>query len=158
LTKRLAGIGRLMTETTVGKQNKPWQFQPGHSGNPKGRPKGCRHRATVAAEALLDGEAEGLTRKAIGLALAGDATALRLCLERILPARRDRPVRLQTPEIEGVQDLAKATAALLEAVATGELTPAEAGEVGRLVEVHRRTVETVELEERLRRLEEVQKP
>jgi Family of unknown function (DUF5681) len=150
--------GRLMTETTVGKQNKPWQFQPGRSGNPKGRPKGCRHRATVAAEALLNGEAEGLTRKAIELALAGDATALRLCLERILPARKDRPVRLQIPEIEGVQDLGKATAALLEAVATGELTPAEAGEVAKLVEVHRRTVETVDLEERLRRLEAGQKP
>jgi hypothetical protein len=145
-----------MSETTVGKQNKPWQFQPGRSGNPKGRPKGCRHRATVAAEALLDGEAEGLTRKAIELALAGDTTALRLCLERILPARKDRPVRLQTPQIEGVQDLAQATAALLEAVATGELTPAEAGEVGKLVEVHRRTVETVELEGRLRRVEEAQ--
>jgi hypothetical protein len=89
-----------MTKTTVQKQNRPWQFQLGQLGNPKGRPKGCRHRATVAAEALLDGEAEGLTRKAIELALAGDTTALRLCLERILPARKDRPIRLQIPQIE----------------------------------------------------------
>ena len=148
----------MMTETTVGKQNKPWQFQPGQSGNPKGRPRGCRHRATVAAEALLDGEAEGLTRKAIELALAGDTTALRLCLERILPPRKDRPVQLELPPIEGVQDLARATMVLLGAVAAGELTPAEAGEVAKLVEAHRRTIETVELEERLRRLENGQKP
>jgi hypothetical protein len=47
---------------------------------------------------------------------------------------------------------------LLEGVAAGALTPAEAGEVAKLVEVHRRTVETVELEERLRRLEAGQKP
>jgi hypothetical protein len=47
---------------------------------------------------------------------------------------------------------------LLQAVAAGEITPAEAGEVAKLVEVHRRTVETVELEERLRRLENGQKP
>jgi hypothetical protein len=33
-------------------------FQPGQSGNPKGRPRGARHKATLAAEALLDGEAE----------------------------------------------------------------------------------------------------
>jgi hypothetical protein len=129
-----------MTETTVRKQNKSWQFQPGQSGNPKGRPQGCRHRATVAAEALLDGEAEGLTRKAIELALAGDTTALRLCIERILPARKDRPVQLQVPEIEGVEDLTKATMALVQAVAAGELSPTEAAEVAKLVEAHRRTV------------------
>ena len=49
------------------------------------RPKGARNRATLAAETLLDGEAEALTRKAVELALAGDTTALRLCLERVLP-------------------------------------------------------------------------
>jgi hypothetical protein len=108
-------------------------------------------------EALLDGEAESLTRKAIELALAGDTTALRLCLERILPIRKDRPVQLELPPIEGVRDLARATMVLLQAVAAGEITPAEAGEVAKLVEVHRRTVETVELEERLRRVEERQR-
>jgi Family of unknown function (DUF5681) len=59
------------------------RFQPGRSGNPSGRPRGARHRATLAAEALLDGEAAALTRKAIERALEGDATAMRLCLERI---------------------------------------------------------------------------
>ena len=54
---------------------------------------GARHKATVAAEALLDGEAEALTRKAVEMALAGDGTALRLCLDRIIPPRRERPVR-----------------------------------------------------------------
>ena len=49
----------------------------GQSGNPAGKPKGARHRATLAAETLLDGEAEALTRKAIALALAGDPIALR---------------------------------------------------------------------------------
>ena len=47
------------------------------SGDPAGRTKGARNRATLAAEALLEGEAEALTRKAIELALAGDPTALR---------------------------------------------------------------------------------
>ena len=59
-------------------------FPPGVSGNPAGRLPGTRNRATMAAEALLDGEAEALTRKAIEMAMAGDTTALRLCLERIL--------------------------------------------------------------------------
>ena len=53
-------------------------FQRGQSGNPNGKPKGVRNRATLAAEALLDGEAEALTRKVVEMALAGDSTAMRL--------------------------------------------------------------------------------
>src|SRR5262245_39750900 len=47
-------------------------FKPGQSGNPDARAKGARNRATVAAERLLDGEADTLTRKAIELAKDGD--------------------------------------------------------------------------------------
>jgi hypothetical protein len=65
-------------------------------------------------------------------------------------------VQLQIPEIQDAQGLTKTTMALLEAVAAGELTPAEAGQVAKLVEAHRRTVETVELEQRLQRIEEAQ--
>jgi hypothetical protein len=64
------------------------QFKPGQSGNPSGRPKGARNKSTVAAEALLDGESESLTRRCIDLAMEGDPTALRLCLTRILPVKR----------------------------------------------------------------------
>src|SRR5204863_8750758 len=60
-------------------------FQPG---NPRG-PRGAPHKATIAAEALLDGEAEGLTRKAIEAALGGDTAALRLCIDGIVPLRRE---------------------------------------------------------------------
>jgi len=75
-----------MTEFAAGKQRgRP--FERGVSGNPAGKPKGARHRATLAAEALLDGEAEALTRKAIELALEGNIFALKICLDRILPAR-----------------------------------------------------------------------
>lgn len=86
-----------MAERTAGKQRgRP--FRRGESGNPAGRPIGARHKATVAAEALLDGEAERLTRKVLEMALAGDIVAMRLCLERILPPRRERPVRFKLPE------------------------------------------------------------
>ena len=66
-------------------------FPKGTSGNPAGKPCGARHRTTRAAELLLDGEARALTRKCIELAKEGDRSALRLCLERIIPPRRDRP-------------------------------------------------------------------
>src|SRR3954452_1367090 len=108
-------------------------FQPGQSGNPRGRPVGSRHRATLAAEALLDGEAETITRTAIELAKGGDTVALRLCMERLCPPRRDRPVSFTLPAIETVADVAKASGALLQAVAGGDLTPSEAAELGRLI-------------------------
>jgi hypothetical protein len=126
------------------------KFRPG---NP-GRPKGARHKTTLAIEAILDGEAEALTRTAIELAKAGDTTALRLCLERLAPPRKDRPVKLALPPLEGPEDAMTATAALLQAVATGELTPSEAETVGKLLETHRRVTELVDVEARLTRLEQ----
>ena len=91
-------------------------------GNP-GKPKGSRHKATQASLALLEGEAEALTRKAVDTALAGDTTALRLCLERIAPVRKDAPVQFALPEMSSAEDAAKAAASVLTAVSDGELTP-----------------------------------
>ena len=73
---------------TVEKQDS--RFQKGRSGNPNGRPKGSRNRTTIACEALLEEEAGALTRKAIQMAKDGDTIALRLCLDRIYPVRKDR--------------------------------------------------------------------
>jgi len=63
-------------------------FRPGQSGNPTGKPKGTRHRATMLAERLLDGEAEAMVRAVIEKAKQGDMTALRLCLGFIIVNRR----------------------------------------------------------------------
>jgi hypothetical protein len=76
---------------------------PLRSGNPAGRPRGARNRATIAAEALLEGEAEALTRKAIELAMAGDPTALRLCLERLVPPRKGRAVAFDLPALDDLR-------------------------------------------------------
>ena len=122
------------------------------TGNP-GKPKGTRHKATQAALALLDGEAEALTRQAVTMALGGDTTALRLCLERIAPPRRDAPVTFDLPPMETARDAAKAAGAVLGAVAEGELTPGEGASLMALVEGFRRTLETTELEARVAALE-----
>ena len=101
-------------------------FQKGRSGNPAGRPRGSRNRSKQFIEELLDGEAGALTRKAVALALDGDPNALRLCVERILAPRRERPVQLDLPPIRNVADIAGAMAAITNAVAKGDLTPGEA--------------------------------
>lgn len=122
------------------------------AGNP-GRPPGARHKATRAALALLDGEAEALSRKAVELALGGDATALRLCLERIAPPRKDAPVTFALPLINSAADAAEAMAAVVSAVADGGLTPMEGASVAGLVEAYRKTLETADLEARIAALE-----
>jgi hypothetical protein len=143
----------MSAEITTGKQRgRP--FQKGCSGNPQGRPLGARNAATVIAEQLLDGEAQTITRKVIELAKQGDLTALRLCLERIVPPRRERPVNFTLPEINSVDHAANAMAAITTAVANGELTPSEAAELSRVIEGYVKAMEATEIERRLRLLEE----
>jgi len=122
-------------------------------GNP-GRPVGSRHKTTRAVEALLEGEAEKISRKAIDLALEGDATALRLCLERIAPARKDSPVKFVLPAMTNSSEAVVAASAVLRAVSDGELTPAEGATVMNLVEGFRRVLETSEFDARITALEE----
>ena len=129
------------------------RFKPGRSGNPSGRPKGVRNKSTMAAEALLNGESEALTRRCIDLALEGDHTALRLCLSRILPVKRERTIELDLPALEGSQDSLRAIATVLEAVGSGTITPSEGQSLASLLETHRRTFEVEELERRLEALE-----
>ena len=113
-------------ENTPGKQRgRP--FVRGKSGNPAGKPAGARHKVTRAVEALLEGQHEALTQKAIDLALAGDGPALRLCLDRIAPPRKDSPVSFPLPPILTAADTVQASSSLLAAVAEGEVTPDEAG-------------------------------
>ena len=139
------------TEKTVPKQLTP--FKPGQSGNPAGR-KGARHKTTIAIEALLDGEADALTRKAIELAKDGDLQALRLCMDRIAPPRKDSFVVLELPKMETAGDAVKAIGAIVDAVSIGELTPSEADVLSRIVQQFSKTIETAELEQRIKALEE----
>src|SRR5262249_24559088 len=122
-------------------------FVKGRSGNPRGRPVGRRNNKTLAAAALLDGESEGLTRKAVELALAGDPTALRLCIERILPPCRERAVRFELPPIENAADVSVAMNAVTSALARGIITPGEAERIANVVEPFARASATTKRSE-----------
>ena len=121
------------------------RFRKGVSGNPSGKPRGCRNKATRAAEILLAGEAEALTRVLIERAKAGDPTALRLATERICPPIRERTVRVEIPPVADAADLLKAMGRLFEAVVSGEISPSEGQVIAALLELKRRAFETAEL-------------
>jgi hypothetical protein len=129
-------------------------FEPGQSGNPAGKPKGTRHRVTLLADQLLDGAAEAIVQKVIEKAKQGDMTALRLCLDRVVPPRRERAVYFRLPELRSPGDAAGAMGAIVEAMASGYLTPSEAAELSRLVEAYVRSLEATEFDQRIRALEE----
>ena len=118
-----------------------------------GRPRGTRNKTTQAVAALLEGEADKLTRKAIEMALDGDTVALRLCLERIHPLKKDAPVSFGLPPMNDAEGAVQALGSLLAGVANGDLTPLEASAIANLIEGYRKTLETMELEERISALE-----
>src|SRR5271167_4412133 len=127
-------------------------FEKDRSGNPGGRRRGSRNRATLAAATLLAGESEALTRKAVEMALAGDPTAMRLCMERVLPPCRERTVKFRLPPVEGTltgdscgpsfRDGSRAMNAVTSALAHGEITPGEAERIAGVVETFVRAIET----------------
>lgn len=118
-----------------------------------GRPAGARNRTTTAVLELLEGQAEALTQRAVEMALAGDTVALRLCMDRIAPPKKDAPVSFAIPAMTSAKDAAEAAGAVLQAVSTGDLTPTEAAQVMGLVDSYRRTLEVTELEARVEALE-----
>jgi len=137
----MADVGLQKTGITGEGRDGRGRFRRGQSGNPDGRPVGSLNRATRAAALLLDGEAEALTRKAVEMALGGDAVALRLCLDRVLGARRGRPVELVVPAIASAGDLVAAMNAVTAAATQGAITPDEAVALSHMVDSFNRTFE-----------------
>lgn len=127
-------------------------FKKGVSGNPDGKPRGTRHKATQAALTLLDGETEALARKAIELALNGDVMALRLCLERVAPALKSTAplLSLDMPKPDNLTDTAKA---FLHGAANGKIPPDIAASLISAVSSTARVQEHEHIKERLQALE-----
>src|SRR3989454_4271388 len=128
-------------------------FQKGESGNPAGRPRGSRNRATLLMESLLADDAEAIGRKAIEMAKQGDMAAIRLCMDRLSPPRKGEPVAFELPPLDKPADSVAAVAKIAAAVAAGELTPSEAAELAKVIDVYVRAIETKAFDERLTKIE-----
>ncbi len=124
------------------------KFQPGVSGNPRGRP---RKRAVTNEELRgeLRTEIPAILKSLVQRALEGDTASAKLVLERAIPPLR--PVSVAVPIALG--ELSEAPRRILAAVAAGDLTVDEANTLASAVASLARTIESQEFEARLAALE-----
>lgn len=139
------------------KKAPPQRFQPGVSGNPKGKPVGTRNKATMMVLNLMEEGAEAITKAVIAAAKGGDLMAARLVIERLAPPLRERPVSIDLPDTGTADGCVEAQGAILQAVGMGELLPGEGATLAGIVENRRRSIETLELETRITALEATKK-
>src|SRR5215472_1149265 len=109
-------------------------FQPGQSGNPAGRAVGSRNKKTLAAEAALFDHAKELVENLVGRAKRGEPAAMRLCMERILPVGRGRPLPIELPPVRSTEDAQAAAGVIMDALKEGAISAREAVDLLRVVE------------------------
>jgi hypothetical protein len=107
---------------------------------------GSRGHSSRSAQAQLDRHAPALISKTIDLAHRGNVVALRLCVERILPPRKDRPVAFDLPAIESAADAAKILGAVIAAMARGDVTPSQVNEIARPIDLFLKALITARIE------------
>ena len=129
-------------------------FKPGQSGNPAGRPKGSKNHATMMALALMECDLDSIVKNVINAAKAGDMTAAKLVIDKLVPASRSRPICIELPKVEDIASAQTAQAVVVDAVARGELLADEGQMLSGLIENQRRAIETGTLELRLKAIEE----
>jgi hypothetical protein len=116
-----------------------------------GRRLGSKNRSSVILAALSDGDQEELVRKGLELAKAGDVSMLKFFLSRILP--RERPIRIDLPQMEFADDAVEALGSIVRAVSQGSITPGEGADLANLVNSYARAIDIADLAKRMDALE-----
>lgn len=127
--------------------------RPFEQGN-KGRPKGARHKITVLAEKLLSEDVEGVVNSVIKAAKNGDMQAARVILDRIAPPRKDSTISIELPEIDTLNDVAKAMGMVVKAAANSEIGLTEADTLTKLLQGYSQALEMTDMAKRLEALEQ----
>jgi hypothetical protein len=141
-----------MPDNTEKKQGNN-KFKKGLSGNPGGRPKGVRNKASLVAEQLFANDIKIICNSVIEQAKLGNMQAAKIILDRLLPSKKDAPISLELPKIENHNDILKAIGCITQAVANGSITPLEGEALARIVDIHAKALELYQYEIRLAFLE-----
>jgi hypothetical protein len=129
-------------------------FQKGQSGNPAGMKPGTLHKLTIAARKIASAKGPGIVKKIAEDAEGGDRTAQQLFLKYLYP--RSKVVDGLTfvlPKVDGAADVPGAIKSVVEAMASGALTPSEASAIISSLEAYGRSVVANHYAERLEKLE-----
>src|SRR5713101_2904837 len=129
------------------------QFQKGQSGNPAGRPRGSRNKASVRMQEMLEQNAEELVNKVVELGIAGNIGALRLCLDRLVPTRKNEPLLCEMAPLQKAADAVAAIAGIASAAVAGDVTADEAAKLAKVISLYVNTLEAHQFEEQLAQLE-----
>ncbi len=147
----------MTVKTPSGNRDKQGRFTKGNKAS-TGRVKGSRNHATTAALELMNGQLERITQGLIDAALDGDVTATKFIFDKLIAPCRENPLpEIALPSVTSAADMPSLTAAIIEAVASGELLPSQASALSSLVQNHAKALELTELEQRITALENKQK-
>ena len=127
-------------------------FQPGNTFG-KGRPAGSRNKATLALEALIEGQGEDVVNTIIASAKDGDMSAARALLDRLVPKRKSAPAPIALSPAASASDLEGALFEVFNRLADQSLAPEEAAQITGVIANHIKLHETLMLEERISQLE-----
>lgn len=142
-----------MPENT-GQMQVTGKFRKGQSGNPQGKARGTKNRATLAAERLLHGDLDNICHKLIEEALTGNVQAIKLVLDRVLPAKRDRDIDVRLPKLQTADDAVKAMSMIVESVSCGNITPSEGEAMSKVVDAFVKSLQAYDVEKRVVKLEQ----
>ena len=120
-------------------------FLPGKSGNPNGRPKGSKNKTAQFAKARLEEAQEAIVLEWINMALDGNPSAMKSCIDRLYPCSRSTPDGFELPPIQTIDDIQTALACLTDALARGDTDTETAGQLIKLIQLHRESFESSEL-------------
>ena len=132
------------------------QFANGNRGGP-GRPRNAISRGAVELDEMGADMGKKLLRLMMDKALAGDMRAADVLLSRIWPARRGRPVEIDTPSIKAPPDYVSAAAGVANAVLRGEMTPHEGRAVSSMLEGQVKAIDYADIARQIVELKELLK-
>ena len=130
------------------------KFQKGKSGNPAGRPKGSKNRATLLALASMEGELDSIVKNVVTAAKNGDMVAARLVIDKLIPAAKERPLSIMLPQLTDIAECRQAQSDVISTVAVGDLLPSEGEHLSEMIERQRKGLEAETILTRLAAIEE----